>query len=368
MKRRNVLDKTVKRIIFLALCGLGAAQAQTLDLRRGISLEGWMDQPDFEAVGPAQLSQLAQIRKEGFDFVRVPIYASTLLRNLDPKQEPAASLERVLDAARKNNLKVVVVLTDTYDKRAELMAGGKFFDTYTVLIEKFSATLGRRDPRWVGLMPLDEPTNCDMPMQTWQGQENRYIAAARKSAPKLTILLSGSCYADLWGLLRFSPLNDKNVIYTFQFLDPIPFTQQGNPTNDLWKWFKNVPYPSTNAQMNAALNAILQPIASEDLKKSVRQEFEFYGVSEFNRQSIAKNIGLVGSWAKLHKVKVMLSAFTVHESAPAQARLDWLRDVRQVAESQGLIWATWTWTSPYGYGLSQNGKLPPEIKAALGLR
>ncbi|WP_339097275.1 glycoside hydrolase family 5 protein [Deinococcus sp. VB343] len=347
---------------------LGEADGQTLQLRRGITLEGWLDQPEFRAVSREQLSQLPLIRKEGFDFVRLTVHAGTLMRGLDPRQEPVASLERVLDAARVNNLKVVIALTDTYPKRVEVMKGGKFFDTYLVLIEKFGKLLSKRDPRWVGFTPLDEPTDCEMKSDMWRAQLQRYASAFRKSAPGMTLLLPGHCFANQYSLMQLTPLSDRNIIYTFQYVDPIPFTQQGNRTNEIWQWFKNVPYPATQAQADRAIKAVLAGLPDPKLRDAVSEEFRSYGMTGFSRQSIEDAFNQASSWAKLNGVQVMLSVFGANERAPQVARATWFRDVRMAAEKNRMPWAVWTWTSPFGYGLTTKGKLKHDIKVALGLR
>ena len=64
---------------------------------------------------------------------------------------------------------------------------------------------------------------------------------------------------------------------------------------------------------------------------------------------------------------MLLSSFAVHVSAPHADRLRWLRDVRTAAGAQKMAWAAWSWESPYGFGLTEQGKLPAEMKKALGL-
>jgi endoglucanase len=158
-----------------------------------------------------------------------------------------------------------------------------------------------------------------------------FVRAARRGAPTLPVLVTGICYADADSLTALRPLRDKNVVYGFQYLDPLNFTQQGNPTDDHWKTLRNVRYtPDNTVEMRAAFAA-------------------------------------VGGWAKQHGVPVMLTSFAVHSSAPEADRLRWFKDVRQQAEGQRLAWAVWSWQSPYGFGLSRSGKLQDTLKRALGL-
>ncbi len=353
------------RVWALLLCS-PLAQAQTLHLGRGVNLEGWLDQVQFQPLSEGKLSQLGNIKAAGFEFVRLMVNPNSLIAAVNSAAEPFASLTRVLKAAQQNKLKVLLTLYDEQPTKEAVIAGGKARDTYLALLEKLGALLSASDPRMVGLEPIDQPGACDLAPAAWTQLESQLIAAVRRSAPKLTVVVTGPCYSDYYSLTTLKPLADANLIYSFQYLEPLMFTQQGNPTHSEWQYFRGVPYPLSESKLPALLSSILKttPAASRAL---VKKEFETREVGTFDQAALTAQINLVSGWAQKGGVKVLLSSFAVHVSAPHADRLRWLRDVRTAAQAQKMDWAAWSWESPYGYGLTERGKLPAEIKKALGL-
>ncbi|GAA4007173.1 cellulase family glycosylhydrolase [Deinococcus rubellus] len=348
------------------LASLSTSQAQTLQLGRGVNLEGWLDQTQFQPLDEAKLGQLKMIRAAGFDFVRLMVNPNTLIAAVNSAAEPFASLTRVLKAAQQNKLKVLLTLFDEAPTKDAVIAGGKARDTYLALLEKLGGVLAASDPRMVGLEPIDQPGACDLAPAAWTQLESQLVAAVRRSAPRLTLAVTGPCYSDYYGLTTLRPLADANLIYSFQYVEPLMFTQQGNPTNSAWSYFAGVPYPLDKSRLPALLSTILKatPAASRAL---VKKEFEARTVGSFDQAALAGQINLVSGWAQRSGVKVLLSSFAVHRSAPPADRLRWLHDVRMAAEAQKMGWAVWSWESPYGYGVTEQGKLLPEMKKALGL-
>ena len=331
------VSRALRRGLALAalLLGLALAASPLDGWRRGVNLEGWLAGPD-PLLGPARLAQLAQVRAAGFDFVRVPLDPALFISAQPGAAEPQGSLDRLLSGAKARGLGVLLAFAPRPDLKAQVLRGGLARDTYLALLERLSGRVAAAGLPRALIEPLDEPVDpnradCGPSRFDWPGTLSALVGAVRRGAPRLPALVSGLCYADSSSLTDLRPLADKNVVYGFQYLDPLNFTQQGNPTDDDWKKLKNVPYGASDARMmQAAFSA-------------------------------------VGSWARQYSLPVLLTSFTVHGSAPREGRLRWLRDVRVQAEGQHFAWAVWTWQSPYGFGLSDGGRLPDELKRALGL-
>ncbi|ULH17204.1 glycoside hydrolase family 5 protein (plasmid) [Deinococcus sp. KNUC1210] len=341
--------------------------APALPLNRGVDLEGWLDAPQFEPLDPGNLKALPAIRAAGFDFVRLLVNpnAFTSARPSDP--EPAATLGRVLKAARQSNLRVLVALYDESPQKAEVVSGGRALDTYLVLLERLGGLLNAYDPRWVGLEPLDEPGDCTLTPGAWMQRETQFVTAARRSAPNLTLVLTGACFSDSYSLTQLVPPVDPNLIYEFQFLDPLTFTQQGNPANELWAHFRGVPYPLPKAKLPGILSGILKGIPDAPTRAQVQKEFLSISSDGFDQRNIEAQMTAVSNWAARNSARVLLGSFTVRQSAPRPDRTRWFHDVRAAAEARHFAWAAWSWTSKYGFGLTENGKLPADLKKALGL-
>ena len=335
-------------------------------VRRGVNLEGWLDQPQFSGLGEDRLSQLPRIRAAGFDFVRLLLNPQALLGARG--DEPAATLRRVLRAARQADLKVLVSFyTENAHDKAAVLEGGQAQETYLALLERTARELSAGDARWVAFEPLAEAADCAASPSDWTRLQSRFVGAARRGFPELTLVVSGPCYADYESLTDLRPLNDSNVLYSFLYVEPLLFTQQGNPGNPDWAMFRHVPYPFTAAQLSPVLRSVLAGIPSPERRAEVRQAFSELAQADFSRTTLQRQIARAGDWGRQNSVGVLLSAFAVRNSAPAGDRARWLGDVRQAAEAADMPWAVWSWTSPFGFEVSENGVLQPAVREALGL-
>ena len=332
MRRRAALLAGLALMFVLT----GAVTAPHSGWRRGVNLDGWLSAGPFVPLGAVRLSQLRQVRAAGFDFVRVPLDPALFISARPGASEPSASFDRLLLEARVRGLGVVVSLTPGDEPKRQVLLGGLARDTYLVLLERLSARLAAaRLPRAL-IEPMDEPVDpnrrdCAPSAFDWNAALTDFVAAVRRGAPGLTVLVSGVCYADVDSMKDLRPLSDHNVVYGFQYLDPLNFTQQGNQNNDDWKKLRGVRYTARDAA-------------------TMRKAF----------------VG-AGGWARQYGLPVLVTAFAVHDTAPKSDRLRWLRDVRVLAEEQQFAWTVWSWQGSAGFGLSGNGQLPGEVKRVLGL-
>lgn len=104
------------------------------------------------------------------------------------------------------------------------------------------------------------------------------------------------------------PTNDANLIATFHYYDPRPFTKQGSdsPGVDV-SW-------GTNGEYNTVVN-------------------DFSEVAAANQTWATRN--------GVNPLTVYLGEFGVDNDAPVSDRLNWLSWVVMVAESEGFSWAHW---------------------------
>ena len=104
------------------------------------------------------------------------------------------------------------------------------------------------------------------------------------------------------------PTDDANLIATFHYYDPRPFTKQGSdsPGVDV-SWGSNGEYNTVTS--------------------------DFAAVTAANQAWAARN--------GVNPLTVYLGEFGVDNDAPVADRLNWLSWVVMVAESEGFSWAHW---------------------------
>ena len=77
----------------------------------------------------------------------------------------------------------------------------------------------------------------------------------------LTIIVEGARWADDDDLVFMEPLRDPNVIYNFHFYEPHLFTHQGATWGEsYWHYLREVPYPSTTENAQAAEALVPEPV------------------------------------------------------------------------------------------------------------
>lgn len=138
------------------------------------------------------------------------------------------------------------------------------FDRYVEVVRRMARTLSGEDPALVAFEPMNEPVvDCEADgTDLWAERQKRLFAAARASATRLTLVLTGGCYSSAAALARMEPkdIPDDNVVWTFHSYDPFLLTHQGAGwTGDFMPYVSGLPYPLdalSRAGLDAALDAI----------------------------------------------------------------------------------------------------------------
>ena len=89
----------------------------------------------------------------------------------------------------------------------EVMDDPEMFDRYVELVRTMAHALSNEDPALVAFEPMNEPVvDCeDDHTNLWPDRLQRLYAAARASATRLTIVLTGACYSGAEALAQGRP-------------------------------------------------------------------------------------------------------------------------------------------------------------------
>lgn len=406
--RLALLPAAIKVACALAFCLLAAlpASAASFQARRGINLDIWTTWPDESrwgdpqvllpfpewrrSVGPAELDAL---RGAGLDFVRMPVDPSPFLSG-----ETGALREQLFDAvlesARMVNAAGLKVIVDLHlfpagGNRAigmdEVMSDPATFSRYIDLVREMGVKLSREDPTMVAFELMNEPvTDCEGGEAVWPDRLGQLFAAARASATRLTLVLSGACWSSAEGLARIDPgtIGDDNVIWTFHSYDPFLLTHQGATwAGDFIRYVTGIPYPpdAQPAQTQATLEAIRSRIEAE-APYSRRAGMLSYLDAEFARidtpagleAAMAGPFDRVAAWAKRHGIAphdILLGEFGMIRQEygtpfvmPAAWRAAYATDMIRLAEKHGFAWALWSYGGAFGVVDGFDGqKAEPEV-------
>jgi endoglucanase len=204
------------------------APAATFTMERGLNLDIWTTWPEPEHWDDEEVlanfpewrkglaaGNLADIRKAGFDFVRVPIDPAIFLE--DASEERIGRLIKgtlaSIDLLHKAGLKVVVdfhlIPSDTRKiGTKQVIADTALFERYLVMVERVGKALAATDPATTAFEPLNEPViDCDpQAAPRWPPMLKRLYASARRAAPAHTLVLSGRLLVQ-----RLGPRQDQPV-------------------------------------------------------------------------------------------------------------------------------------------------------------
>ena len=340
-------------------------------LARSANLTRW-SAPAGHAVPAAfgrglSAAEVATIRGLGFTSVRLVIHLGQLFRPSEPDslgQPMLAELDRALDLLLAQGLGVIIdPHPSARDRRIE--ADSTYADAFVRFWAALARHLSRRDPDRLFLEVMNEPVFKGH-ARRWPPLQQRLLATMRREAPRHTLIAAGTWWSSIDGLLRLTPVADRNVVYTFHFYEPFVFTHQGEswaepPAGKV----RGVPYPGDGPGCMDAAAAQRDSGAARAVRR--------YCAHGWNAAAIERRLGSAAAWGREHGVPVFLGEFGAsHKAAPPEARAAWLHDVRLAAERLGMGWAIWSFDDRFGlaakHGPGGAFVVDTGVVRALGLR
>jgi endoglucanase len=392
--------------------------ATELVLKKGVNFEAWQNwtnKADFLASWydrsnfpdwskSIRDTELAALRAQGFDFVRLNVDASPFFWN----SEPDKLIDSVLASAqrlRAAGLKVIVDLhtmpnMDERPEGVEYILGSDQdpsaagFERYKSVVRAVARRLAQVPGADIGLELVNEPnkdwSSFSFSEDTWPRQLKELYLAARSEAPELPLILTGARGGGIEGLLRLDPAfsaDDPNTIWSFHYYEPFVVTHSGLPwESDARHFLQRAPFPAFRIApdigqrlLQEAQVRIEREIPGPDERKKmadeVKQLLNKYVADGWSAESARKEFARVKVWADAHGIaprRILLGEFGVfQDSADPDARVEWLRAVRTAAEDFGFCWAVYTAglrDKPTSFGIMDGtGRMTVESRAALAL-
>lgn len=403
---------TMIKTLLAALLAFAAlalpAGAATFSMKRGLNLDQWVTWPAEDKWGERQAilpfpewrkflkeDDLKALKDAGLDFLRMPVDPAPFLsgQTMALRDNLFAS---VLDSARLINRAGLKVIVDLHLIPAggnrkigmtEVMRDPAAFDAYAELVRKMARTLAKEDPKLVALELMNEPlVDCDASgSNLWPDRQKRLFAAARASATRLTLVLTGGCYSNAESLARIDPkaIADGNIIWAFHSYDPFLLTHQGATwAGDFIQYVTGLPYPLTavpKAQLDMTLDTIRDRIKAEAPWARRSGLLSYLDEQVVTMDSPEKLLGVmdapfatVDAWAKANGVKpqdITLGEFGMIRKEygngfvmPAAYRAAYARDMIARAEAHGFSWSIWSYGGAFGIVDAFDGeKAEPDV-------
>ena len=342
-------------------------------LARGVNLSHWMWFPhrQGEAARRAFIMRddLLQLTDIGMTHVRLPFEPSWLWDETGVALRPAPlreyrdAMQRCLDAG------LAVIVDAHWSRTPWIRPRGANFDERFGELDRMWRALAKHltdtDATRVFLELVNEPHNL-ADSQHWHDAQHRIAATVRREAPRHTIIATGADYGGIDGMLKLTPLDDENVIYSFHFYDPHNFTHQaaewGFPP---WKDMKDVPWPATREELDR-IAATFPEASANALRWSSRPD----STDPWTAVALRSRLARAADWAKRHNVPVYCGEFGVHaKAAPNASRLNWHREVTGILREHDIGWAMWDYVGGFALanGEPSHRTIDKELATALGL-
>lgn len=396
-------------ILSLALTPLNAA---TFSVERGINFDLWNTWPGEAEWSRADVllpypewrrtigrEELALLKDTGFDFVRVPVDP---LPFLSPRAAglQKSLLESVLEGVRFINaagLKAIVDLHpiprggDRFAGTEELLRDEALFERYLDLVRAMGQTLAGEDPQRVAFELMNEPViGCEgEDARIWDDRLGRLFAAARASAPRLTLVLSGACWGSAEGLAAIDPetIPDDNILWDFHSYAPFILTTQGALwAGDFIRYVTGIPYPphADRAQFDEAVENARQRIREEaplarrpGMLAYLDEQIALVDTREELAAQMDAPFRIVADWAATNGIdprNIILGEFGMirqEYNNPAVMRPEWraayVRDMAELAEEHGFAWSVWGYGGAFGVVEAFGGeRVEPDVLEAIG--
>ena len=296
--------------------------------KRGVNVLGY--DPYWTNVSKRrfQWRHFAEIRKAGFDFVRLNLQA---FRHMDPQNrlDPKwlAKLDDVVREAQKAGLGIII---DEHD--FDLCS-----DDLTVCRAKLPAFWRQVAPRFakasrgVAFELLNEP-HAKLDAANWNALFVELLGIVRQTNPTRIVVVGPTSWNSFKELPSLKLPADPNLLVTYHYYQPFHFTHQGA------SW-------------------------AGDVKN-------LHGITwgtPADRAAIKADFDEVAAWSRANDRPVLLGEFGAYDKSgtPLAMRVDWTGTIRGEAERHGFGWSYWQFDGDFIVWDMQRQQWAEPIRKAL---
>lgn len=343
-------------LMILAVTGCSKTEKDVVNdfrIKRGTNLSHWLSQS--EERGEARRAHIQEddferLEQLGFDFVRIPIDEVQFWDEEGNKLPEAWELlTQALDWSVKHHLRAIVdlhIIRSHYFNAVN--EGGKDANTL------FTSEKAQQDliNLWYQLSEVLKGYSNDSvayefmnePVAEKHEQWNQLVAkvhaALRKVEPQRTLVIGSNLWQGYQTIkyLRI-PENDKNIVISFHYYNPMILTHYGAWWTPLGKYKGKVNYPG-----------IL--ISKEDFEAapdSIKPELEPYLTQEWNIDKIRADFKDAIEAAKKYNVQLFCGEWGVYEPVDRDLAYAWTKDMLTVFDEFNIAWTTWCYDADFGF-------------------
>jgi endoglucanase len=331
--------------------------------QHGVNLGDYLEAPPkyFGRGVTISADEIAQIKREGFDHVRVPVGWQHYVGPapdfiLSPKI--FSRVDFVVTNALADQLAVMINIHH-FDELDKDPAGAtdEFLKIWQQIAEHY-----KDFPNQLAF-ELDNEPHQNATTYLMNPIYARVIALIRETNPQRTIFVEPGGWGSIAELKNLVLPPDDNVIVSVHCYEPFHFTHQGAGWTSPDFQVTGIIFPGPPAQP-------LVPGPDQNLKPWVREWIEKYNTlptaqNPSSALAFADKLKYVRAWSDFYGRPAHLGEFGAYIKADEQSRANFYAAFRQTAEAQDLGWCIWDWSANFRYWDKTNGHALPGMHEAL---
>ena len=325
-------------------------------IKRGTNVSDWLSQNN-EDRGEArrlhiQEDDFARLDSLGFDFVRLPIDEVQFWDEEGNKLPEAWELmTNAINWAEKHHLRTIVDLhiIRSHYFNAVNEGGGNANTLFTS--EKAQQDLINM---WYQLSDVLKGYSVDSvayefmnePVAEDHEQWNQLIAkvhkALREREPQRTLVIGSNMWQS-YGTIKYLkvPENDKNIILSFHYYNPMILTHYGAWWTPIGKYTGKVNYPGVLVSKEDYDNASDSVTAVIDENKFTTEEWNIDRIRADFKDAIEA--------AKKYNLQLFCGEWGVYEPVDRELAYKWTKDMLTVFDEFNIAWTTWCYDADFGF-------------------
>lgn len=316
-------------IVVLPSYAQDEGEIPTSPIGRCVNMGNALDAPNEGDWGyRIEEEHFAVIAEAGFDTVRIPTRWSAHAQaeypyTIDP--DFLARVQEVVDQALSYDLNVILNIHH-YE---EIMFDPDAHTERLIFLWLQIAEAFKDYPDTLIFEILNEPNNT-LNNDRWNEIQPVILASIRSIDPTRTVVVGGSDWMGLSGLLALEVPEDEHLIATVHYYEPFQFTHQGA------EWVNGA-----GAWLGTSWG------------------------SDADIQRLNDDLDTMAQWRDEHNIPLFIGEFGAYSKADQEDRVAYTAAVTRAAEARGIGWCYWEFGSGFGVYIPSARIWREDLKNAL---
>ena len=359
------MKKTFISLAMIAMTMLGftacSTKSETNDvnnfhIQRGTNVSHWLSQSEERGEARRQhiqeddFERLAQL---GFDFVRLPIDEVQFWDEEGNKLPEAWDLmvNAINCWAQKHHLRTIVDLHIIRSHYFNASLEGKGDENTLFSSEKaqqdliemwyqLSDVLKGYSNDSVAYEFMNEPVADDH--EQWNQLIVKVHQALREREPQRTLVIGSNLWQGYETIKYLKvPENDKNIILSFHYYNPMILTHYGAWWTPIGKYTGKVNYPGVLVSKED------YDAQTPEVKKLLDENH--YTTQVWNIDKIREDFKDAIAAAKKYNLQLFCGEWGVYEPVDRELAYKWTKDMLTVFKENNIAWTTWCYDADFGF-------------------